>query len=289
MRAPARRWSRVLPVGAALAGSVLFSSAAQADTNPYQRGPDPTTASVAAARGSFAIAQVSVLQGSGTGFNDGTIYYPTDTSQGTFGAIVVMPGFLSPQSSIQWYGPMLASRGFVVMTMDSQSWVDGPIPRSQQQLAALTYLTTRSQVRSEIDPSRLAVMGWSMGGGGSLESEAADPSLKAGIGLAPWDVSAPSPQIKTPTMIIGATGDFIAPVASFAQPLYAGISGTDKALVELSGGSHFTFTGQNSIITRYVVSWMKRFVDSDTRYEQFLCPTPATGGGIALLQDTCPL
>ncbi|MFE5086732.1 hypothetical protein ACFVYV_52410 [Streptomyces mirabilis] len=41
--------------------------------------------------------------------------------------------------------------------------VPGATDRSNQQLAALTYLTTRSAVKNEIDPNRTAVMGWSMG------------------------------------------------------------------------------------------------------------------------------
>ena len=57
--------------------------------NPYQRGPDPTVESVAAARGPFATAEMSAP--GGNAFTDGHIYYPTDTSQGTFGAIAFSP------------------------------------------------------------------------------------------------------------------------------------------------------------------------------------------------------
>ena len=70
--------------------AVTIGSASAAD-NPYQRGPDPTRASVAAVTGPFANASVSVP--TGYGFNGGRIYYPTDTSQGTFGAIAISPGY----------------------------------------------------------------------------------------------------------------------------------------------------------------------------------------------------
>ena len=36
-----------------------------------------------------------------------------------------------------------------------------------------------------------------------------------------------------------------------------------------------------------MIAWLKRFVDNDTRYEQFLCPPP---GGTAIYEyrNTCP-
>src|SRR6266699_2933625 len=124
--------------------------------------------------------QVTVPASSGPGFNDGIVCYPTDTSQGTFGAIAVMPGFVSPEGSIEWYGPRLASQGFVVFRLDSNNPFDFPGARRDQFLAALDYLTTKSSVT----PDRLAVMDWSMGGGGSLEAAVLRPALKAAIGLA---------------------------------------------------------------------------------------------------------
>ena len=34
--------------------------------------------------------------------------------------------------------------------------------------------------------------------------------------------------------------------------------------------------------------WLKRFIDNDTRYEQFLCPPPRPGTLIEEYRDTCP-
>src|SRR5262249_51674260 len=95
--------------------------------NPFQRGPAPTNASISAPTGPFAVSTVTVAAQSN--FGGGTIYYPNDTSQGTFGAFAVMPGFLSLQSSTQWAGPRIASQGFVVFTLDSQTIFDFPAAR----------------------------------------------------------------------------------------------------------------------------------------------------------------
>jgi len=274
---------------AVLASIVLVTPAQAAPANPYERGPAPTLASITAERGPFTVASVTVPSGSGPGFKQGTIYYPADTTQGTFGAVVVMPGFVGTQSTIAWYGPRLASQGFVVMTVDTVSLLDFPSDRSKQQLAALTYLTGRSAVKDRVDPGRLAVMGWSMGGGGSLESAASMPSLKAAIPLAPWDSTNPVAGITTPTLVFGADGDTVAPVATYALPFYNGLTrARDKAFVELRGADHSTFGRPHTTVAQYSISWLKRFVDDDTRYSQFLCPVPNDPNTV-VLEVSCPL
>lgn len=256
--------------------------------NPYERGPAPTTASIEASRGSFAIAQVTVARGSVSGFGGGTIYYPTSTAEGTFGAVAASPGFTASQSSVAWYGPRLASQGFVVITIDTLSTLDSPASRGTQLLAALDYLTTTSAVRTRIDATRLGVLGHSMGGGGSLAASRTRPSLQAAIPLAPYHTTKNWSADTVPTLIIGAENDSVAPVSSHAEPFYTSLPGTsEKAYLELNNASHSAPTSTNVTIAKYSISWLKRFIDDDTRYEQFLCPAPS-GPAIQEYRDTCP-
>lgn len=106
-------------------------------------------------------------------FGGGTITYPTDTSQGTFGAVVVSPGFLSPQ--VPWAGPAVA-RG-VSSSSPSTRRRSSTTSRSQQHDAAITYLLS-SSVANRIDRNRIAAMGHSMGGGGTLELARNRPALR---------------------------------------------------------------------------------------------------------------
>ncbi|WP_128378254.1 dienelactone hydrolase family protein [Streptomyces cavernae] len=289
MNSALRKRLGLLLTGASLTALLGVNTPAEAAQNPYERGPAPTEASVTAARGPFAIAQVSVPSGSGTGFNNGTIYYPTDTSQGTFGAVAVIPGFISPQLVIQWLGPRLASQGFVVFTLDTNGGGDLPESRGSQLLAALDYLTTRSTVRDRVDPTRLAVMGHSMGGGGSLWAAQNRPSLQAAIPLAPWELDTTWEGVKVPTMIIGGQTDAIAPVGSMSIPQYTSMTAApEKAYLEMKNGNHFAPVSENSTTAKYALSWLKRFVDDDTRYDQFLCPAPAPNSAISQYRDTCP-
>ncbi|MFF5973347.1 alpha/beta hydrolase family protein [Streptomyces sp. NPDC012769] len=266
------------------------TAALVAADNPYERGPAPTQSSIEALRGPYAVAETSVSSLAVTGFGGGTIYYPTSTADGTFGAVAISPGFTATQSSIAWLGPRLASQGFVVFTIDTNSTLDQPDSRGRQLLAALDYLTQRSVVRGRVDASRLGVMGHSMGGGGTLEAAKSRPSLKAAVPLTGWNTDKTWPEISTPTLVIGADGDTVAPVASHSEPFYENLpSSLDKAYLELNGATHFTPNTSNTTIAKYSLSWLKRFIDDDTRYEQFLCPLPRPSLTIEEYRGSCPL
>ena len=232
---------------------------------------------------SFAVADAST-----PGFGAATIYHPTTT--GTFGGIAISPGFTGTQSSVSWYGPRLASHGFVVITIDTSSRYDYPPARATQLLAALDYLTGSSAARDKVDAGRLAVMGHSMGGGGAIEASNTRRTLKASIPLTPWHTTKSWPGVQTPTLVIGAESDGTAPVSTHAIPLYEGLTGAaERAYLELDNASHSVPTSANALISRFSVAWLKRFVDGNTAYDAFLCPPPPAGTtGISQYRSTCP-
>ena len=274
---------------ALVGGSLTLAPAAQA-AGPYDRGPDPTSASLEASRGPFSTAEQAVSSISVSGFGGGRIYYPTDTTQGTFGAIAISPGYTAAWSSISWLGPRIASHGFVVIGIETNTRYDQPASRGRQLLAALDYLTGSSPtaIRSRIDPSRLAVAGHSMGGGGALEAADSRPALQAAVPLAPWNTTKSWSGIRVPTMIIGGESDTVAPVASHSQLFYQSIpASAEKAYLELNNASHFFPQTVNTTTGKSMVAWLKRYVDNDTRYDQFLCPAPQSSA-ISEYRDTCP-
>ncbi|MFD5829228.1 alpha/beta hydrolase family protein [Lentzea sp. NPDC060358] len=282
------RLRSLLPIALSLALVGGTTAHALAAANPYERGPAPTTSSIEAARGPFAVSETSVSS-LVSGFGGGTIYYPTSTASGTFGAVAVSPGYTGTQSSIAWLGPRLASQGFVVFTIDTITIYDQPDSRASQLLAALDYLTERSSVRSRVDTSRLGVMGHSMGGGGTLRAASQRPALQAAIPLTGWHTAKNWSSVRVPTLVIGAEDDSIAPVLTHSEPFYTSLPSTlDKAYLELNGASHFAPNSPNTTIAKYSISWLKRFIDNDTRYEQFLCPAPGRSTQIEEYRDTCP-
>jgi dienelactone hydrolase len=266
-------------------GLIAGAPSAGAQTNPFQRGPAPTAAALQAA-GPFAISSTTV--GSGNGFASATIYFPTDTSQGTFGGVAVAPGFTETQSALSWWAQRLASHGFVVISINTNSRFDQPSARATQLQNALNYLVNTSSARTRVDGSRLAVSGHSMGGGGTLEAARNNTALQAAIPLMPWDQTKSFPGIVTPTMIIAAQNDSVAPVNNHAIPFYNSITNAEKAYLELAGAGHNVSNSPNTTISRLGVAWAKRYIDNDTRYDQFLCPPPPTGNGISQYRNTCP-
>lgn len=260
---------------------------ASAADNPYQRGPDPTVSSVAAQRGTFATAELTVPPGNG--FNGGKIYYPTDTSLGTWGAVAAVPGYTARWSAEgAWMGPWLASFGFVVIGIDTNSPNDYDTARGTQLLAALDYLTQRSPVRDRVDPNRLGVIGHSMGGGGAISAAVRRPSLKAALPLAPFSPSQNLSNLRVPTMIMGARDDGTV-TPSYLDGLYGGMpASTQSAFIELSSGGHGFPTWGNSNVTRRTIPWLKIFLDNDTRYTQFLCPSLADTTNISRSKTKCP-
>jgi predicted dienelactone hydrolase len=286
-RRPAGTVARLTLALALLGGMTATSLPAQAADNPYERGPAPTEASISAARGPFAVTESSISS-LVTGFGGGRIYYPTDTSQGTFGAVAISPGFTATWSSLSWLGPRLASQGFVVIGIETNTIFDQPASRGDQLLAALDWAVSSSPARTRIDRNRLAVAGHSMGGGGTLEAANDRPSLQAAIPLAPWNLTKSWSRVRVPTAIIGGESDTIAPVASHSEPFYNSITGTEKAYLELNNASHFFPQTANTQQARLMISWLKRFVDDDTRYDQFICPGPSSIS-LSDYRNTCPL
>jgi dienelactone hydrolase len=287
-----RQWSAGAVVAAvvALAGlmaAMLMLQPASAADNPYERGPAPTLASVAASRGPFATAQVSVAPGNG--FNGGTVYYPTDTSLGTWGAVAIVPGYTALFADEEaWMGPWLSSFGFVVIGVETNSRTDYDVARGTQLLAALDYLTGQSPVRGRVDPNRLSVIGHSMGGGGVISATERRPSLKAAVALAPFSPSQNLSTEHVPMMVMGGQNDTVV-TPSYLDGLYATMpAATQSDFIQLAGADHLFPTHSNTTEMRLLIPWLKTFVDDDTRYTQFLCPALADPTGVSIYRSKCP-
>lgn len=263
----------------------------------FTRGPDPTDALLEATSGPYQVRTIDVSRFV-DGFGGGTIHYPSGTT-GEMGAIAVVPGFLADESSIGWWGPRLASHGFVVITISTNSSFDQPDSRGAQLNNALNYVIDQSNSSSSaisgmVDASRLAAMGWSMGGGGTLDL-ATGNRLSAAMPLAPWySGSNDFDEIATPTLIFACENDTTAPVRSHASPFYNRIpDSTSKAFFEFNNGDHRCANGGGSnsdLLGKYGVSWMKRHIDRDERYSPFLCgPNHEAQLAISEHRGTCPL
>ncbi|WP_175819463.1 dienelactone hydrolase family protein [Burkholderia sp. BCC0419] len=283
----------------------LAGRAQSAGGNPYAIGPDPTASSLEASSGPFGYTSTTIPSSEATGYGGGTVYYPTNVNIAT-GGIVVVPGYGATQSNISWWGPRLASNGFVVYTIDTTNLYDLPAQRAKEIMAAVAQLktfstTTGNEIYGKVDTNRIGIMGGSFGGGGTLIAETTHPQLKAAIPFVP-KIASGNPdlsKITIPTLIIGCQEDQVAPPKSYAIPYYSAIPEQNhKAYLEISNGQHLCASTQGSdqnkpIIGKYGVAWMKRFVDNDSRYNPYLCGSPhqndvSNSTVISGYKDTCP-
>jgi acetyl esterase/lipase len=272
-------------VAMALGALIAQPTTAGAQTGEFRKGPDPTATNVTQ-NGTFATTTATVPS-TVAGFGGGTITYPTSTTSGTFGAIAFAPGFTASSASYTWVGPRIASHGFVVFTINTDSRFDFPQSRATQLQNALNYLVNNSAAASRIDRNRLAVGGHSMGGGGSLIAADNNANLQAAVPLQPWNQGTNFSGVNVPTAIVGAQNDGTASVAAHSLPFYNSIpAASEKALVVVAGQGHGLGTTLNTIQARTMLVWLKRYVDNDTRYDPFVCPLVTSGASD--YRNTCP-
>ena len=79
-------------------------------------------------------------------------------------------------------------------------------------------------------------------------------------------------------MIIGAQSDPIAPAEQYSKPFYRQIPGaSEKAYLEIANAGHFVGTRSDPTEARSMLSWLKRYVDNDTR-QSSSCARPQRRG-----------
>jgi len=282
---PGRLAGRLRTVAAGLALALAVTAGTTAVAAPAladQIGQAPTAATITG-NGSFAVTSAAVTNQ--TGFGGGTVYYPTQS--GTYPVVAIMPGFLELWDAIKWQGPRLASWGYVVVGINPNSVFDLPDSRGSQLLAALDWAvgSAPAAVRARADGAHRGVVGYSMGGGGTLQALAHDTSGKvlAGVAFSPWETNQNWSTVRQPEFIVGAQNDTVAPPAQHAIPFYNSLAGP-KTYVELAGADHMWPTSDNPTGSRAMVSWLKRWLDGDSRFTPFTCGF--TGSAISAFRST---
>ena len=221
-------------------------------------------------------------------FSAATIYFPANKGE-DFAGVAISPGFVESQENMSWWGRHLASHGFAVLTLDTNELRDNPSLRADALMAAIEVLRNEgdrmgSTLRGKILKDRMAIMGHSMGGGGTLlAANAHSAELKAAIPFTPWQPDGVFAEISVPTLVIAGEIDRIAPVVDHASPHFASLSdGIPKMYLEIKGGNHFianTDTGGerltpnidvHDLVGGMGVAWLKLFVDGDENYRELV-------------------
>ena len=221
-------------------------------------------------------------------FSAATIYFPANKGE-DFPGIAISPGFVESQENMSWWGNHLASHGYAVLTLDTNELRDDPSLRADALMAAIEVLRNEGErmggtLRGKILNDRMAIMGHSMGGGGTLIAASGHSAeLKAAIPFTPWQPDGDFSAISIPTLVIAGENDRIAPVADHALPHFESLSeDIPKMYFEIKEGNHFianTDTGDgrlapnidvHDLVGGMAVAWLKLFVDGDEEYRDLV-------------------
>lgn len=219
----------------------------------------------------------------GQGYDGATIYYPTNSNTVLLSSIVIVPGFMNTQFTIQNWGPFLASHGIITMTIGTNLLTDDHIQRRDALIDAIISLKNEnnrlaSPLFGKIDTNSIAVGGFSKGGGGAQLVPSINNDIKAIIALYPWLENPTFSDLNhsIPLMIVSGQLDLIAPPAIHANIHYSLTpNSTSKLKYEIAFASHDAISGPyagGGEVGERVLSWLKTFLLEDSCY----CPITVT-------------
>ncbi len=219
-------------------------------------------------------------------FAGATIFYPLTLSfDAPMGGLVLAPGFRASQSNYDWWGPALASLGYAVMIIDTNSPTDGLEARKQALIAGVSFLKDQnsnpdSPLNGKFDTSRVAIMGHSMGGGAALAAAAEmGEEIRAVIPLAPYccepggSFSGDFSALGTPALIIASAVDEVAPPAEHARMLYDNLADGNKLYMEFAEGNHMLVANGGSdlaTIGKFTLAFLKVFLEGKENLRSFI-------------------
>jgi dienelactone hydrolase len=218
----------------------------------------------------------------GPDYKGATMFFPVNAVSNLM-SLVLVPGYQATQNSVIGWARYLASRGFVCMTIGTNSLNDSPATRANALIDGMETIRQEnnrfsSPLYQKIDTSKIAVGGWSMGGGGAQLAATIDSRVRVVLAIAPWlseiTLSASDLDHNSPVLIISGQLDPIAPPADHSDVHFNYTpSSTHKLLFEISGGDHYTplnpSTG-NGDVGNVAYAWLKLFLESDNCYCEML-------------------
>ena len=235
--------------------------------------------------GPFTVDTISEQDGlrNGPEYTSGIVYYPTN-AEGPLPIIVMVPGFVSLISSIDDWGPYLASHGVVTMFVNVNSIFDDPYERADALLDGLISIKLENErigspLIDKLNITDVAVGGWSMGGGGAQLAAQQESSIKTVVALSAWlQNSNDSFNNNTPIIFFSGQYDNIASNNFHTNVFYNNTpDDIDKLLFEITWGNHNTVCSpyNNEEMGLKTLYMIEKYILNDGINCEFLIESPA--------------
>ncbi len=234
---------------------------------------DPST------KGVFQFASFEANLAS-TAYSSARVYYPLPTEDfpGPFPATTMSGGFSNTKEDMTWLSERIASHGIIViaftptnnLTTDPTPWVNGHIGSIDKILEETER--SESPVFEMVDTDKLGIAGYSMGGAGTIiAANTLGDMIKV---AAPFNAFQPvNATMSAATIFLTGSADNVA-IPSNVYSSYQSLSGTNKALVNLNGSTHFMMltpsVAESQMISTYVLSWYHYHLDEQSGYAKYL-------------------
>ena len=239
--------------------------------------------------GPYSVSTIDENSGvrNGPDYSGSTIFFPTYSSLNMLSSIVLVPGFMNSELTIQNWGDFFASHGIVTMTIGTNLLTDTHIKRRDALLDAIVSLKNENQrilspLFGKIDTTSIGVGGFSKGGGGAQLVPNLNPNISAILALYPWLDNPSNSDLNhsVPTMIISGQLDAFAPPGIHANVHYNLLPNTtEKLKYEVAFASHDAISGPNAgfgDVGVRALSWLKTFLLKDSCYCPIAVLEPST-------------
>lgn len=211
-----------------------------------------------------------------TGYHSAIIYYPVGS--GPFPATTLTAGFTNEKEDIVWLAQQLASHGIATLVFtptttyiaDARIWAKGHVAG----IATLKRENLRfdSPLQGQLDTDRLGLMGYSLGGAGSvIAANELEGEIKAVVPMNPYLPLTPTTEV--PYLFIAGNRDTVAKPARVAQTFAAMSGSAPRAFANINGLDHYgtlTRGNKHKEIGRMATAWMQVYLLNDSRYMTFL-------------------
>lgn len=215
---------------------------------------------------------------SNAAYQSAIVFYPDDKSTRRFPATTLSGGYTNPKEYMVWLGKHLASHGIITIvftptntnSLDPNVWARGHLGSLDQ--LELEDKRSGSPIAGRVNTDRLGVMGFSMGGAGTvLAVNKAGTRVKAAVPLCPYQPAVLTAAV--PMLSITGTQDTVASPAAIERSFNASKTGQPKAFAKFNGMAHQDVVvggSHHEEIARYATAWYRVFLADELLYKTYL-------------------